>query len=238
MALQISAKDLAGYASRGFCPRCEWVRLHVKRLPFQRFPGIFSTIDRYNKLIIRSYFDQNGSLPFWLDQLGQVEAYIPPPHWSKFRVMDDITGVTITGEADGIFRMRGGSHTIVDYKTAKYTPGQEKLFDVYEAQLNGYAFIGNRMGFSPVNQLTLIYMEPISDSQTVQRPDVIDDTGFWMQLKATVVKVEIKPDSLIPTLLQKARKIHDMDRPPVGRSDCNDCLALDLIIDMVTGGKK
>ena len=142
MPLTISAKDLAQYASNKFCPRCGWVRLHVKQLPFQMFPGIFSTIDRYNKLIIQSYFDREKSLPSWLGQLGEVKTYIPPPNWSRFSVVDENTDVTLRGEADGIFRMADGSHTIVDYKTAKYTPGQEKMLSVYEAQLNGYAYIG------------------------------------------------------------------------------------------------
>ena len=166
MTLTISAKDLAQYASNQFCPRCGWVRLHVKQLPFQMFPGIFSTIDRYNKLIIQSYFDREKSLPSWLGQLGEVETHIPPPHWSRFSVADDSTGVTLRGEADGIFRMADGSHTIVDYKTAKYTPGQEKMQAVYEAQLNGYAYIGERLALAPVSQLALIYMEPVTDAQT------------------------------------------------------------------------
>ena len=117
MTLTISAKDLAQYASNRSCPRCGWVRLHVKQLPFQMFPGIFSTIDRYNKLIIQSYFDREKSLPSWLGQLGEVKTQIPPPHWSRFSVADDSIGVTLRGEADGIFRMVDGSHTIVDYKT-------------------------------------------------------------------------------------------------------------------------
>lgn len=230
MPLTISIKDLAHYASDKFCPRCGWIRLHVKYLPFQIFPGIFSTIDRYNKLIVENYFERERSLPVWLGQLGEVKTYIPPPHWRKFSIVDKATEVTFRGEADGIFRMVDGSHTIVDYKTAKYTPGQEELFDVYEAQLNGYAYIGERLALSPVSQLALIYMEPVTDAQTAQAPHLVNGVGFSMELKATVVPVEVKPDQVIPTLLRRARELNDMPSPPDGNPGCNDCQRLDDLV--------
>ena len=37
--LTISATELGSYASSRFCPRCAWVRLHVKNLPYQSFPA-------------------------------------------------------------------------------------------------------------------------------------------------------------------------------------------------------
>ena len=117
MGLSISATALGAYGSGPFCERCAWLRLHVKSLPYQSFPGIFSTIDRYNKLIVHSYFDRAKSLPTWLRQLGEVDSYVQPPHWSRFKVLDKETGVTLRGEADGIFKMADGSFAIVDYKT-------------------------------------------------------------------------------------------------------------------------
>ena len=132
MGLSISATELGAYAKGRFCARCAWVRLHVKTLPYQSFPGIFSTIDRYNKLIVQGYFDRTRSLPSWLGQLGEVESYVHPPHWSKFAIIDKDTGVTLRGEADAIFKMADGSYTIVDYKTARYTPGQGAMFPNYE----------------------------------------------------------------------------------------------------------
>lgn len=233
MPLTISAKDLAQYASNRFCARCGWVRLHVRQLPFQMFPGIFSTIDRYNKLVIQSYFDREKSLPSWLGQLGEIQTQVSPPHWSKFAVADASTGVTLRGEADGIFKMVDGTHTIVDYKTAKYTPGQEAMFEVYEAQLNGYAYIGERLALSPVSQLALIYMEPVTDAQTAQAPHLVNGVGFSMELKATVVPVEVKPDQVIPTLLRRARELNDMPIPPDGHPGCNDCQRLDVLVRSV-----
>jgi len=48
--LKISAKNLGATALEDFCPRCYWIKLKMgNRLPFQSFPGIFSSIDSYTK---------------------------------------------------------------------------------------------------------------------------------------------------------------------------------------------
>ena len=230
MALTISATKLGSYASRRFCRRCEWVRLNVRSLPFQSFPGIFSTIDRYNKLIVQRYFDRAGALPAWLGKLGEVEAYIQPPHWSRFAIADEGTGVTLRGEADGIFKMVDGSYAIVDYKTARYTPGQEAMFRTYEAQLNAYAYIGERLQLSPVSGLSLVYMEPVTDEETAGMPHIVDEAGFSMGLRATVVPVEVRPDELIPGLLEEAIRLSEMASPPPGFEGCDDCKGVDALV--------
>ncbi len=234
MGLTVSATELSRYAYDQFCARCAWVRLHVRALPYQSFPGIFSTIDRYNKLIVHGYFDRSGSLPTWLGELGEVESYIPPPHWSRFKVVDEDTGVTLRGEADGIFKMADGSYAIVDYKTARFTAGQAGLITGYEAQLNAYAYIGQRLQLAPVTKLALVYMEPVTDERTARKPQVVDDAGFSMALAATVVPVQVRPDDLIPRLLREASKIGRMDSPPAGSRDCKDCQAVASLVRAVS----
>ena len=91
--------------------------------------------------------DSYGS---WLADLGEVENYVEPPSYHKFSYHEPDLEVTIRGTPDGVFKMRDGSYTIVDYKTAKYTPGQERLLPIYRAQLNGYAFLGNRLDLGPL----------------------------------------------------------------------------------------
>lgn len=125
--LVISAKNLGSFAIEGACRRCLWVGLHVKPLPYQTFPGIFSSIDAYNKRVVHQYFDREGEMPSWLACLGNVEDYVEPPSYHKFSYHEPGLDVTIRGTPDGVLKMRDGSYTIVDYKTAKYTPGQEKL---------------------------------------------------------------------------------------------------------------
>lgn len=231
MALTISATELGRYAATRFCPRCAWVRLHVKPLPYQTFPGIFSTIDRYNKLIVHGFFDRENSLPTWLRQLGEVSCYVSPPHWSKFAIVDPGTGVTLRGEADGIFKMADGSHSIVDYKTSKYSRAQGGLFPVYRVQLNAYAFIGERLDVRPVSGLALIYMEPVTDDRTAADPGMVDDVGFSMDFAATVVPVDLDPDRMIPPLLERAKEIGDMEDPPPGLQGCKDCEASEGLIN-------
>jgi hypothetical protein len=203
----------------------------VKPLPFQSFPGIFSTIDRYNKFIVQNYFDRENTLPVWLKDLGEVGSYVNPPHWSKFQVTHEETGVTMRGEADGIFRMSDGSFTIVDYKTSKYSPAQRGMYSNYDVQLNAYAYIGERLGISPVRQLALVFMEPIADEQTAQEPRLVDDRGFSMGFEATIVDVPLRPEKLIPPLLRRVRDVAGMERSPVGSPGCKDCQAMDSLID-------
>lgn len=223
--LVISAKDLGEFNLKRNCQRCLWIKLHLKPLPYQSFPGIFSTIDSYNKRIVHGYFDRERQLPTWLNALGPVQSYIDPPSYHKFSVSDSNIGVTLRGQADGIFKMIDGTYTIVDYKTSKYTVNQDKLMDIYEAQLNGYAYLAERLGMRPVQQLALIYMEPITDDETVSLPDVVDGKGFTMQFNATIVPVEIAHDTMIPKLMSKARELYDTFRAPLLEGNCKNCQA-------------
>ena len=231
----ISATELGSYASSRFCPRCAWVRLHVKNLPYQSFPGIFSSIDRYNKLIVHNHFDREGHAPPWLAELGEAGGYINPPHWSRFKTLDEETGITLRGEADGIFKLAGGSYVIVDYKTSRYNPDRPGMFRNYEVQLNAYALIAERQGLSPVSKLALVYMEPATDKETAKEPGLVDDRGFTMGFQAKVVPVELRQATLLPPLLRKARSIWDMETPPKGAKDCKDCAAVDGLLERLGG---
>ena len=231
MGVTISATQLGQYASSRFCLHCAWVRLHVKKLPFQSFPGIFSTIDRYNKFIVQSHFERENALPVWLKDLGEVESNINPPHWSRFKVTHEETEVTVRGEADGIFKMRDGSYTIVDYKTSKYSPAQRGMYSSYAVQLNAYAYIGERLGLLPVRRLALVFMEPIADEQTANDPRLVDDLGFSMEFQSTIVDVALRSEKLIPPLLRRVRDVADMERSPGGSDSCKDCQAMDSLFD-------
>lgn len=238
MAITISATELGYYASSRFCPHCAWVRLNIKGLPYQSFPGIFSTIDRYNKLIVRNYFQRENALPSWLEQLGEVRGWVDPPHWSKFKILDERSGVTLRGEADGIFQMGDGSYTIVDYKTSKHSGAQRAMHKSYEAQLNAYAYIGERLGegleLSPVSRLALIYMEPQTEEEEAQDPALTDARGFSMGFAAKVVEVDLKPEKLVPPLLRKVKAMAALENPPEGTPDCKDCEALASLIDTLS----
>jgi hypothetical protein len=116
--ITISAKNLGGVAMPGFCPRCFWIQMHAEGIPYQIFPGIFSSIDAYGKRLVHGWFDRHQSAPPWLTGLGKVKGYRHPPHYTKFSILDEQSNVVLRGTPDGILVTQDDSHLIVDYKTA------------------------------------------------------------------------------------------------------------------------
>jgi len=95
--LKISAKNLGQVALADFCPRCFWLKLKLNnRLPFQSFPGIFSSIDSYTKKCFHHIIDSKN-IPSWMAQAGEIVGYEPVPHHSKSAYFDEKSGITLTG---------------------------------------------------------------------------------------------------------------------------------------------
>ena len=220
-----------------FCSRCFWIKLHSKKLPWQIFPGIFSTIDAYTKKIVHQWIDRmigkvNGreieeaTCPQFLKDLN-INGYLKVPHWSKFRVETEF-GIILSGAPDDLLTCPGGIH-IPDYKTAKFTANQDKLFPMYEAQVNGYARIAEATGLV-VDSLSLIYMSPKTDDTQVIIDGKFEDM-FKMTFLPHYLAVKLDTASLDP-LLERARKIYDGE-PPDCRDKCPDCEALGQIIDIM-----
>lgn len=178
--IRISAKNLGAFALPDFCPRCGWIKLHCPNLPFQIFPGIFNSIDSYSKKITNLHFAKHNKTPVWLSDFGEIGNPIKAPQHSKFNILDEETAILLTGSPDEMLRKSDGSHFIIDYKTAKFTGTQDELFPMYEAQLNAYAYIGDRCGFKPVVGLGLVYYEPLTDITTDEINSFLLDKGFSM----------------------------------------------------------
>lgn len=230
--IRISAKNLGAFALPDFCARCAWLTLHMAhRLPFQIFPGIFSTIDSATKRVVHSYFDVHGRPPGWLTELGDIATYREPPHYSKFSAVVGTHNILLRGTPDGMLVRPDGSHVIVDYKTARFTATQDALFPMYETQLNVYALLGDRCGFRPVGDLALIYMEPIvDDPPSAERR--CDEMGFQLGFSSHIVRVRLQPD-LIEPLLTRVRELHDARTPPAGRPSCNNCRLTSELIEVL-----
>jgi len=225
--LQISAKRVGELALSNCCERCIWLKLRLwNSLPYQCFPGIFSSIDSVSKRTTEAHCDEAGKLPEWLAELGAV-GYRKPPHWSQFRRLVAEHNIMLTGAPDGILVRADGSHVIVDYKTAKLTHGQDELFPLYQVQLNGYAFIAEQCGFAPVGALALIYMEPGTDPPG-GHAQLCRVDGFQMGFVARIVNVELNTAMLDP-LLARVRALHDRPDPPPGRPGCEDCRRVDKL---------
>ena len=228
--LKISAKNLGAVALEDFCPRCYWIKLKLNnKLPYQSFPGIFSSIDAYTKHCVHHII--SGELqPEWMQKIGHIVGWEPVPHWSKSKFLDEKTGVTLSGVPDDIWIKSDGKKVIPDFKTAKHTDAQDKLFPMYEIQANVYSLLLDREA-----ELYLIYMEPITEAKAAC--ENITDTGFRMRFDAVVVPV-INDRRIIRAAFNLTREIFELAAPPSGRSRCKDCEALDKIIGMVSSSEK
>jgi PD-(D/E)XK nuclease superfamily len=217
-----------------FCPRCFWIQMRVSGLPYQIFPGIFSSIDAYSKNLVHGWFDRHGAPPAWLASLGDIRGYEAPPHHSKFRTLDAATNILLTGAPDGVLIRADHSRVIIDYKTARFTAYQDELFPIYEAQLNAYAHIGERTWKEPVSALALIYTEPVTDDAAAHGDSNVTGNGFRMPFSANIVRVERKA-KLVPKLLGRAMEILDLKVPPPSREGCQDCQQLSELISAAGG---
>ena len=76
--IRISAKNLGQLALPNYCPRCFYIKLKLNnKLPWQIFPGIFSTIDSYSKKITWQYFKKYKKVPSWFDEYGEFKGLLP-----------------------------------------------------------------------------------------------------------------------------------------------------------------
>lgn len=223
--IQISAKALGAMAMPDFCPRCFWIKLHQKKLPYQSFPGIFSTIDSYTKKIVHAWIDAKKDIVM-LKKYG-VKGYAKSPHWSKFKIETEY-GITFTGGVDDIWIVDGGI-VIPDYKTAKKTENADKLLPTYKVQLNGYAKIAEATGMGKVIAIPLIYMEPQTSQSFVDfNSQTID---IWdMSFIPKIIEVDIDRD-MVDKLLRQARIIYD-DAIPKLNKECKDCKALEDVFNL------
>ena len=116
--IRISAKNLGQLALPNYCPRCFYIKLKLgNKLPWQIFPGIFSSIDSYSKSICWTYYVKHKKLPPWFDKFGKFDCPIKVPGWNKFFLIDEKTNIKLTGIPDEIVRKKDGSYAILGLKT-------------------------------------------------------------------------------------------------------------------------
>jgi len=229
--LRISAKNLGAFAIEDACPRCLWHKLRMQqKLPYQIFPGIFSTIDSFSKRITHLHFEATNELPPWLTKVGINGNPLPSMHYSRFQSITQ-EGVQLTGVPDEIIKLKDGTMAIIDNKTAKLTEGQDDLLPLYEAQLNGYAVIAQAIGLGKTSRLGLVYFEPQGISEELFH-EQLRVNGFAMDFSATFVPVALDA-KLIPRLLSRARRHFDLPEPPVAKDGCKDCRLVEQMIDLV-----
>jgi hypothetical protein len=233
-SIRISAKNLGELALPNFCPRCFWIKMHCSyKLPYQIFPGIFSSIDSYTKKITNMHYQQHQRVPDWFGGFGSPGEPMKVPHYSKFSVIDAETNVLLTGVPDEILHKSDGSYFIVDYKTAKFTGTQDQLLPMYEVQLNAYAYIGERVGFKPISGLGLLYYEPQTGISIDEVDSFILDDGFCMNFSGKLLPIELKPDN-VPALLKRVREIYELSQTPGGVEGCKNCELLNTLLSIAS----
>ena len=222
-ALRISAKDLGQLALPRFCERCFWLTRRQRKLPFNIFPGIFSAIDSYSKAVLRQWVRRHGSLPKWLEPLGQVKEVIEIRR-SDFAA--ELEGVFLTGEPDAVLRMVDGSWTILDMKTARFTPAQDELLPLCRVQLNAYWVLAEAAGMTPLGGLALLYCEPPTREFAEAHAAEFGGTcGFSMPFRAALFPLEVDAGE-VRRLAREAKRIYDLPSAPRGRPGCQDCASL------------
>lgn len=237
--ITISARQLGLLALPGACPRCHWIHFHTGyQLPWQIFPGIFSSIDTYTKRSIHAYRVQHGQWPVCLHPFDVAGEPVQVPHFTRFSRTDRISGVTLRGTPDEIIRRKDGSYAIVDYKTGRYTDGQDKLLPVYLVQLNAYAWIAKASGFHPVEAAGLVYFEPVTEPEEEVWPARLNHEGFALDFRGLPVRLDLDPDGIIPPLLRKVTDLKTLRNPPPPVVGCQDCTRLDRVLSLILREKK
>ncbi len=245
---QISAKDLGGLAVDGACERCFWIRRHVKPLPYQMFPGVFTILADALKAQAHLYTDEHvGQAPPWLKDYGERGRYSTMRmDWRVFQYIFPEIGAVLTGMPDDIWEpegewvpVAGGGEvrtnplsvpspqkTIIDYKVSRAKGADDPFFPVYQVQLAGYALIANSLpvesGYGPITRGALVYFDP-ADTAFLGSGD---KSGGLFAFQASVVDVPVRDSVDVLALLRRAKRIYDLPEPPAGAPKCKDCLCV------------
>ena len=154
---------------------------------------------------------------------------MPAIHHSTFRMTDPETGIVLTGVPDLLLGLPRRRLAILDLKTARYSKHQDFLLPMYKVQLTGYALIAESLAMGTVDALGLVYGEPPANDDDKGLDALVSDVGFSMPLKTTAEPIELDR-TLISPLLQRAKRILEMEKAPEGREGCKDCRMVDEMV--------
>ncbi len=217
--ITIGFKAVAELASPGLCPRCFWAKNNL-RFPFQSFPGVFNTLDKFCKEYVDSMCAAKTDP--WFRGADSVES-LKCPHWSKFKVTRPY-GLTARGQADHIIRV-GGRLVIWDSKVAKRTAKADERAALYELQLNLYRLAAKETGIGTADELRLVYFSP---EAVAANPTDGDSRSAGVRFDVTPLDVRIMPDAEVEAYLQRAYEI--LSGPiPAADAGCKDCATLDAL---------
>jgi CRISPR/Cas system-associated exonuclease Cas4 (RecB family) len=199
-AIEVAVTELALVQG---CPLCYWLSKRSLSPPAMPLPGILNKVDSVVKKFM-SRFVHRRDLPDWfpvsgtfMGESGQLEA------------TDSESGVVLRGKLDAFVRADDGKYVVVDYKASS---PREEVLEYHRLQLDGYAFLLEKNGYSPVSEGILLHFMPAHGDLTERR----------FPFEITPVHVQVNP-SRIPPILSRARKIIEMESPPAPDENCGMC---------------
>ena len=101
---------------------------------------------------------------------------------------------------------------------------------MYVVQLNGYAYIFEKMGMGKIGGLGLCYYEPQGNAPLDKFDAVLQDDGFVMPFKAHLKKIQLDPGGIVLPLLKEVSKLVGRKKAPGGRGGCRDCEILGKVV--------
>jgi len=236
MDLRVSASNLGVLLLEKYCACCLWFLIHLQNQPPFRIPmaSIYNDFDHHTKRVVTAHIDAKGHAPTWLGRFSKMTEYKEP---GKMRLFDSKSGVLLTGEPDALFVDEGGGIYVIDYKTARYTNGQDALKDKYRVQLNAYRYLLEGTTDDSVAGLALVYCEPEVVSTQKQALSCVGENGFSVLFKPRVIEVKTEADAFIPDLLSKYASVAELPAPPAGLEGCYDCARLEVLRSLLDTGR-
>jgi PD-(D/E)XK nuclease superfamily len=221
---RISAKNLAQLNVPGHCKSCFWHLTKIRnKPPYSIFPGIFSSFDRIQKLTVERHFEDTDAFPTWLGPMADATGIADTP--ARMELIHSETDIVLVGLPDHVFEWADGKVSPIDYKTARFTKGQDELKPLYEGQLEAYAFLLKETCDRDSEKAALVYFEPKGDKVTITKE------GFSQPWIVNVVELKISGQRAVE-LLVEARDIFDRSTPPNGRAECRDCELVEKLVSV------
>ena len=217
---KISAKNLAQLNMPNTCLCCfsNLMKLHHKT-PFNIFPSIFSTFDSLQKQLVESTLEETGKLPKWLGEMAGATGLAESP--ARLEYVHQGNNIVLVGVPDHVLQWKDETVSPIDYKTSRYSKGQDSLKPLYEAQLDAYSYLLDKKCAMESDRGALVYFEP-TGAETM----VLTDQGYTQPWKVSVCLIDVSGETTL-RLLDQAREIYEQKVAPDGRAECLDCELLE-----------
>jgi CRISPR/Cas system-associated exonuclease Cas4 (RecB family) len=223
--LKIGAKQLGALMLPKFCPRCFWYRMHAGNPPFSSFPSIFNEIDLYTKRLVEALIHRDQKAPEWMgSSFAEAVAY---ENVGFLQWKDPKNSILLRGSPDMVLHDGDALWFVADYKTARYSKGQDTFLAQYKVQLLAYAFLLEKNGYNRPERAALLYFGPPAKPTAKELLSRAEQTGFALPLSVEVVGIDLGDNKLIQKLLDQVREIYDAEEAPEGLEECRDCLRID-----------